>query len=123
MRKIVHVFNAVLTIPFGVGAYILPRDMFAPFGFALDQTGVMLTKGYASTALGYGLVFWFTRGVTDPSISRGLMLASLAFNAMEAAVQLPLAIHGLAKAPIWVTAGSHTVLVLLSLWALLRPSR
>ena len=118
MKKIVHILNAALTIPFGIGAYIAPQQAFAPFGFGLDATGIMLSKGYASTSLGFGLAYWFTRHVSEASVSRGLLLASLAFNAMEAALQLPVAIQGIAKAPIWVTAGAHTVLAVLSLIAL-----
>lgn len=120
MRKLVHVLNAVLTIPFGIGAYIAPQQVFAPFGFSLDATGITLTKGYASAALGFGLVCWFTRNASEASASRGLMLASLAFNAMEAALQLPVAIQGIAKAPIWVTAVSHAILGVLSLVAILQ---
>lgn len=123
MKKIVHILNAALTIPFGIGAYLAPRQAFGPFGFSLDATGVMLAKGYASTSLGFGLAYWFTRNVSETSVSRGLLVGSLAFNAMEAALQLPVAIQGIAEAPIWVTAGAHTVLALLSLVALFQSRR
>lgn len=123
MKKIVHILNTALTIPFGIGAYLAPGRAFTPFGFSLDATGVMLAKGYASTSLGFGLAYWFTRNVSDASVSRGLLVGSLAFNTMEAALQLPVAIQGIAKAPIWVTAGAHTVLALLSLVALFKSRR
>jgi len=113
--KLIHILNAALTIPFGIGAYLLPVQAFEPFGFTLDATGVMLTKGYASTALGYGLAFWFTRNVGEGAMQKGLVLASLAFNGMEAALQLPVALSGMAKFPIWVTGGSHALLAILSL--------
>lgn len=121
MRKLVHVLNAVLTIPFGIGAYIAPQQVFTPFGFNLDATGIMLTKGYGSTALGFGLAYWCTRNLSDTSMRKGLLLASLAFNAMEAVLQLPVAVQGIARAPIWITAASHSILALLSIWALLTP--
>lgn len=126
MQKPLHILNACLTIPFGIAAYLFPQAAFEPFGFALDATAIMLTKGYAAAALGYGLAFWFTRNIRESGESgaaTGLIAASLAFNSLEALLQLPLAIEGVAGAPLWITGVSHALLALLSLAALLTQFR
>ena len=110
--KYLFLANTLLTLPFGIIALAIPAGIFAGFGVELDRQGQLIARGYAATLVGYGLVFWFFRNATLPEITRPLLLAALAFNAIEAIVQGMAAMAGTAQPMTWSSVILHSILTI-----------
>ncbi len=108
IRKLA-VVNALLTVPFGIAAFVSPVPVFALFGVHLDGGGELVARGYAATCLGYGLTLWALRAVREPAQARAMVIAMTVFNALEALAQGSAAMQGIAAGGIWVTVGAHAV--------------
>lgn len=120
MLKAVFLLNAILTLPFGVIAMVSPGGAFQAFGIVLDPVVHPVVRGYAAACLGYGLVMLLLRDVKDNGTAFALLVGSLVFNALEVAVQLPLALGGGASPAIWGTIVGHGIAAVMSLAALVR---
>ena len=108
--------NASLTIPFGVVGLVAPAFTFGQFGLVdIDVATKTLVRGYASAALGFGLVAWQLRDV--PQAEHALLVASMVFNLAEAVLQS----HAVASQAgfnnmVWTTLLSHGALGLWSVY-------
>ena len=120
MLKAVLLLNTVLVLPFGVIAMVSPGGAFQAFGIALDPVAHPVVRGYAATCLGYGLIMLLLRDVKDNGTAFALLVGSLVFNALQVAVQLPLALDGAAGAAIWGTIIGHGIAALMSFAVLVR---
>jgi hypothetical protein len=117
MFKVVCVLNAVLVLPFAVSALVAPDFTFAQFGIDLGTEGAGVARGYGATALGWGIVCAMLRNTADRTVQTAILVASTAFNLAEVALQVPIALSGIASAMIWVTIIAHGVIGALSLYA------
>ena len=118
MTKRLFLANAALTLPFAVAALAAPALLFAAFGLELDTAGELVARGYAATLLGYGIVFFALRDVTNVQVQRALFLGSAAFNLVEALVQTGAGIDGVTSSVVWFTALLHLLLGVLSVAAI-----
>jgi len=110
-----------MTVPFGVLGLLAPAFAFAQFGLNnLDAATLVLIRGYASAALGYGVLVWKLAAV--PAAEFPLLVASAIFNGAEVAVQghaIALGAKAGFNGTIWTTFLGHGTLALWSLGALL----
>lgn len=118
MYRLVCLLNALLVLPFAVSALVAPDFTFANFGLDLGPEGGGVAQGYGAAALGWGLAAALLSGATDRAVTQPILIASLAFNLAEVAVQVPVALSGIASAMIWGTVIGHAVLAVLSVIAL-----
>lgn len=118
MFKLVCFLNASLTFPFAVLAIAAPAFTFGQFGLDVGPEGDGIVRGYGAAALGWGLVCLMLRQSTSLETVRAILLASLAFNGAEVAIQVPVAQSGIASDLIWVTICGHGATALASLAAL-----
>lgn len=123
MFKYLMIANSLLTLPFALGALIMPAKIFADFGLTLDSGGELVARGYAATLVGYGLSTWFLRGIDAGAMAGRLLVASGLFNAIEFAIQFIAAQQGVPNGRIWLTVGAHGVMVLLTGFALIKNGR
>jgi hypothetical protein len=121
MFKTICFLNAVLVLPFAVSVLAAPGFTFDQFGIDLGPEGAGVARGYGATALAWGLVCVQLRKSEQPDVVQGVLWSSLVFNATEVAIQVPIALSGIATAMIWGTIGGHLVLAVLSALRLLKP--
>ena len=111
--------NASLTIPFGVVGLVAPAFTFAQFGLVdIDVATQTLVRGYASAALGFGVVMWQLNDV--PQAEHALLMASMVFNLAEAALQSHAVMsHAGFNNMVWTTLLSHGALGLWSVYEII----
>jgi hypothetical protein len=87
--RILFVANSIITIAFGIVTLWNPALTAQQMGFRdYDAGHLILLRGYASAALGYGMIMVLLSNVSHPDSKRGgLLLASAAFNGAETIVQ------------------------------------
>jgi hypothetical protein len=120
--KLVCILNAVMVLPFAVTVLVAPEFTFGQFGLDLGPEGAGVARGYGATALGWGIACVLLSGLRDAAVVRAILVASLAFNAVEVLVQVPVAFSGIASAMIWTTIVGHAVTAALSAVALFGPA-
>jgi hypothetical protein len=111
--KLLFIANSLLTFPFGILSLVAPAAIFSSFGIALDSGGQLIAQGYGATLIGYGLVYYFLRDVSNAGIIKSLLIAALVFNLTEAIIQSLAAIRGITLSIIWITVFMHALLTLL----------
>ncbi|MFN4192176.1 MAG: hypothetical protein ACK4FR_04480 [Tabrizicola sp.] len=122
MFRLLALLNALVVLPFAVSVLAAPDFTFAQFGIELGPEGAGVARGYGATALGWGLVCLMLARSAVAEVKRAVTLASLAFNAAEVLIQVPVAWSGIAGPMIWTTIVAHAGLAALSLWLLVRGS-
>ena len=119
MTKILFTVNAILTLPFGILALILPEPVFAGYGIVLNDGGQLIARGYAATLIGYGLIYFSMRSVSA-DMARPLLFASLIFNLIEAVIQGAAGLNSVALPAIWGTVAAHSVMAVLCFSAFMK---
>jgi hypothetical protein len=122
MFKVVCVLNSLVTLPFAAGVLVDPRFTFEQFDLDLGPEGAGVARGYGAAALAWGLACALLVGSKTAEVSRAVLIASLAFNCTEVAVQVPMALAGVASPMIWTTIGAHALIAILSLVGLVRQT-
>jgi hypothetical protein len=120
MFKLVCILNAILTLPFAAGVLVAPRFTFDQFGLDLGPEGAGVAQGYGAACLGWGLAAALLAGSKAPEVMRAILIASLAFNGAEVALQVPIALSGIASPMIWGTIGAHALTALLTVVVFMR---
>jgi hypothetical protein len=113
MLKFLLYANAFLTFPFGIAALIAPGPVFAGFGLTLDAGGELISRGYAATCLGFGIICLLADKKPQAG-AKALLAGSLLFNGVEFAVQLTAALQAVAAPAIWGTVVAHGVMTVLT---------
>jgi hypothetical protein len=109
MVKILLIVNALLTLPFGVFALIMPLPVFAQFGVQLNDAGALVARGYGATLVGYGLLQFLLRESTNRDLVRSLLLSMAVFNTIEAIIQGAAGVQGVATKVIFGNVVIHAV--------------
>lgn len=120
MTKIIFIISVLQTLPFGIGAILLPGKLFSQFGVSLDQAGELIARGYGATLIGFGLVLWGLRNIQSPQVQQCLLIGLILFNAIEAAIQFMGGLSGVAQPIIFGNVGLHAAMAVASLVTLLR---
>ena len=114
MKKTIFLANAILSLPFGVIGLAAPGPLFANFGVSLDTGGQLIARGYAATLIGYGLLFFLLRNASDTPVVKALLIASVAFNLIEAIIQGVAGMNGVTTSIIWGNVVVHGIFAVLS---------
>lgn len=123
MVRALFIANAVIVLPVAVLGLIDPVGFFAPLGVALDASGAVVARAYASTLLGLGVVYAMLRDASEPRTVLALVVGSLLFHVAETAVQATSALAGTTSSMIWGTLAVHAAMVVASGVVLARVAR
>jgi hypothetical protein len=115
--------NACLVLPFALACLAAPKFVFEQFGIAVEGAATGVARGYAATALGWGITAFLMRNVADVSARWAFLLGSIAFNTAEIALQVPMYFQGLANKTILMTIFGHAACAALSIAAITNENR
>ena len=114
MLKLLLTVSALQTLPFGVGAVLVPGALFGQFGVSLNSAGELIARGYGATLIGYGLTLWGLRDSCSHASGRYICIGLAVFNVIEALIQFHAGFSGGAQSIILGNAGLHAALAVAS---------
>jgi hypothetical protein len=98
----VFIYQAVISLVFGIVALAVPATLGSTYGASLDQTARTLAQYFGAAYISIGLVSWFLRNA-PPSTERLAVVRSLAIGALLSLVPDAVAIsNGLVNALGWL---------------------
>jgi hypothetical protein len=86
----------------GLAALIVPAQLAAVFGVALDDVGLSQTRLLGGAYLGYAAILWFGRDVGDDAAQRAIAFGNLVSWAIALVVTVAGLVTGLAGAQSWL---------------------
>src|SRR5215203_888066 len=117
--KSLLIIAAAVSVASGFAGLFAPAQMGAVFGMTLDDVAVSQARLLGASYLGYAVIAWFARDVTDPAAVRAIAVGSAASWAISAVVTATVLTSGLAGSQAWVLvaaeaafAGAWTVVAL-----------
>ena len=79
--KTFFILFAVVGVIFGLGSLIIPEQFVSSYGVSLGEPGKWVARYFGATLIGFGVLSWGVRNVTQMdtrnSIVLGLFLANL----------------------------------------------
>ena len=96
------ILNAVTGILFGAGFVVLPGLLSTLFGIAATPTSDFALRMYGAAVLGYGLLGWLIRQVTDREVQKPVLTAVLVTDFGGFLVVLFAVLAGLMNALGWL---------------------
>jgi hypothetical protein len=100
-RRIVATVTALTSLVFGAGGLVAPQTMAIGFGARLDPMGMALVRLACASYVGYGVLAWLARDLTDPGAWRAVAVANIVSWALSAAVLGVAILSGLGDARAW----------------------
>jgi hypothetical protein len=115
---------AVTSILFGVAGLLVPNQMTsAIFGVDLDVVGTTLVRLTCSAYVGYAVLAWLAREVSDPRASRAIAAANAVAWGLSGLVIAIGLLTGLAAEGAWLIVGMQALFALAWALTLLRVER
>jgi hypothetical protein len=103
---------AVISALFGLSFLLLPVQLLAVYGIALETNGAWLGRYLGATYLGVGLMLWLARRTPQASAADAMLAGLFALTALGAVIALLHALSGLANALAWSTVVIYLLLAL-----------
>lgn len=94
--------TAVLSFLFGLGFALMPAQTLTLYGVTTDAVGLILGRFFGSAMLGYAILTWFARGISDPQSRRAIVLALFLSSLLAAFVAIWGQLAGLFNAFGWI---------------------
>ncbi|MBM3127451.1 MAG: hypothetical protein FJ009_02305 [Chloroflexi bacterium] len=79
---------AIITALFGLGFFFVPEMTLAMYREVPSSGHIVMARLYGGTALGFALLAWLTRSITDQSARRKILTAILVFPLVHLVVFL-----------------------------------
>jgi hypothetical protein len=73
--KLLFTVNAVVGALFGLGFFLVPASVLAPYGITADAVATVLGRLLGAAYLGYAAVSWLMRDAPDSPARRAIVLA------------------------------------------------
>ena len=93
--------QAAVSIATALGFILAPSQMLSIHLGALDTASVWLARELGGAVIGYGLLAWFARNVTDPQARRAIVIALLGSWGVGFVIALLRQLSGAANANGW----------------------
>lgn len=106
------VVSAVIGAVFGVAFLVASGPFAAIYGITLDRAGMLLAQLFGAALVGFAVLDWFARNVTDPEARRAVVLANLTGDAIGFVVILIGQLGGIANALGWSSVVIYLLLAL-----------
>ena len=104
------VVAAVIAAFFGIGLILVPGPLLAIYGMTVDKTGTVIAQLFGSLLVGFAVLNWFARTVTDPEARRAVVLGNLAGDAVGFVVIVLGQLSGVANALGWSNVAIYLLL-------------
>ena len=106
------VVAAVLAAVFGVAFVVASGPLLAVYGITLDKAGTLVAQLFGALLIGFAVLNWFARNVTDPEARRAVVLGNLAGDVIGFVVILLGQLAGIANALGWSNVAIYLLLAL-----------
>jgi hypothetical protein len=106
------VVAAAIAAIFGVALVVVPGPLLAIYAMTVDKTGTVVAQLFGSVLIGFAVLNWFARNVTDPVARRAVVLGNLAGNVVGFVVILLGQLAGVANALGWSNVAIYLLLAL-----------
>ena len=106
------VVSAVIAAFFGVGLVVATGPLLSIYGMTVDKTGTVIAQLFGSLLVGFAVLNWFARTVTDPEARRAVVLGNLAGDAVGFVVILLGQLSGIANTLGWSNVAIYLLLTL-----------
>jgi hypothetical protein len=103
---------AVIAAVFGVAFVVAPGPLAAIYGITLDRAGMLVGQLFGAVLIGFAVLNWFARDVTDPNARQAVVLANLTGDAVGFVVILIGQLGGIANALGWSNVAIYLLLAL-----------
>ena len=104
--------SAVLAATLGVGFVVATGPLVAIYGITLDKAGTVVAQLFGAALIGFAVLNWFARDITDPQGRRAVVLGNLVGLAVGFVVILLGQLAGVANALGWSTVAIYLLLTL-----------
>jgi hypothetical protein len=102
--------NALIATAFGIGFILAPAQVLAPYGVELPVAGLLMSRLFGASLLGYGILTWLLRGTSDAEVVRAFGVSLGVANALGAAVAAWGVLSGTVNAMGWSTVAIYAAL-------------
>ena len=103
---------AVVAVVFGLAFVLVTGPLLSFYGITLDKAGTLVAQLFGASLLGFAVLNWFARGVTDREARQAILLANLASDAVGFVMALIGQLAGVANALGWSTVALYLLLAL-----------
>ena len=110
--------NTMLTIAavvagiFGVAFVIVTGPLMSLYGITLDQAGTLVAQLFGAALIGFAVLNWFARNLTDREAQRAIVLANLSSDVVGFVMILIGQLAGVANALGWSSVAIYLLLAL-----------
>jgi hypothetical protein len=103
---------AVVAVVFGLAFVLVTGPLLSFYGITLDKAGTLVAQLFGASLLGFAVLNWFARGVTDREARQAILLANLASDTVGFVMALIGQLAGVANALGWSTVALYLLLAL-----------
>lgn len=111
-RSYLLVVSAGIATVFGVALVLATGPLLSIYGMTVDKTGTVIAQLFGSLLIGFAVLNWFARDVTDPAAQRAVGLGNLAGDAVGLVVILLGQLAGIANQLGWTNVAIYLLLTL-----------
>ena len=110
--NILLVVAAAIGAVFGAVFVVAPGPVAAIYGVTLDKAGMLFAQLFGAAIIGFAVLDWLARDVTDPTARQAVVLANLVGDAVGFVVILLGQLAGIPNALGWTSVAIYLLLVL-----------
>ena len=103
---------AVVAVVFGLAFVLVTGPLLSFYGVTLDKAGTLVAQLFGAALIGFAVLNWFARGVTDREARQAILLANLASDTVGFVMALIGQLAGVANALGWSTVAIYLLLAL-----------
>ena len=103
---------AVVAVVFGLAFVLVTGPLLSFYGITLDKAGTLVAQLFGASLIGFAVLNWFARGVTDREARQAIVLANLASDTVGFVMALIGQLAGVANALGWSTVALYLLLAL-----------
>jgi uncharacterized membrane protein len=106
------VVSAAIAAVYGVAFVVASGPLLAIYGITLDKAGTLVAQLFGTALIGYAILNWLARNVTDAEARRAVVWTNLATDAIGFVVILLGQLAGIANALGWSSVAIYLLLAL-----------
>ncbi len=103
---------AVVAAVFGLGFVLVTGPLMSIYGITLDKAGTLVAQLFGASLIGFAVLNWFARNVTDRGAQQAIVLGNLAGDAVGFVMILIGQLAGVANALGWSSVAVYLLLAL-----------
>jgi hypothetical protein len=110
--NILLVVAAAIGAVFGAVFVVAPGPVAAIYGVTLDKGGMLIAQLFGAALIGFAVLDWLARDVTDPTARQAVVLSNIVADAVGFVVILLGQLAGIANALGWTSVAIYLLLAL-----------